>query len=525
MADIEVYNTGVVGVIKDKPAHYLPPEVWTDGNNFRFQDGVASKFKGHASVFGTPTVTPGFLLPIPTFDSIFWIYTSLTKAYVYESGTHTNITRQTAMVDVDYDAQAYRDWNGGILGGIPILNNFEDVPQYWGTLNTSAKLADLSNWPSTLRAKILRPFGPFLVALNITDNGDRFPHMFWWSHPADPGSLPVTWDYTDDEFDAGRKELTDVEGGEIIDALMLKNLLIIYKETSTHYMRYVGGQEVMANDLLWAGSGILAARCRAVIKSGSHHFVATADDVIAHNGQTLESVIDKNNRKYLQRDIDSNNYINSFCVDNPAQREAWFCYPAAGAEYPNKALVWNYNENTIQFRDFVGNYAISGSADLASGAAWSTLSNTWEEATSPWSAEGRRQVLVSDPNETLIYMLDSGESFNGEAITCFLERKSLAFVGKDRQGQPKADFQSMKLCTRLWPKIVGLATVTVRLGVQDNYNAEVSWSAPQEFNPVIDTFLDFTVTGRLYAIRFEATTDLPLQIDGYTLEVELISEF
>lgn len=525
MEKVDLFNIGTVGVNKDIPPHYLPPEVWSNAKNIRFQDNVAYKFKGGSSVFGTPTVAPGFLMGVTTLDEIFWVYTSLTKAYVYESGTHTNITRQSAMVDVNYTTANYRDWNGGVLGGILLLNNGADIPQVWLTLASSTKLTNLVNWPSTLRAKIVRPFGQFLVALNINDNSTLYPHMFWWSHPAEVGAVPASWDYSDPAYDAGRKELTDVDGGELVDALMLRNLLIMYKETSTHYLRYIGGQEVMENNLLWAGSGILAPRCVASIDLGKRHFVATADDLIWHNGQEIESVVDKKLRKTLQNDIDSTNYINSFCVDNAAQREAWFCYPASGAEYPNKALVWNYKYNTLQFRDFFGSYATSGAADLVQSSAWSALSNTWAEASTAWTEEGRKQLLACDPVNTKIYHVDNGETFDGSLMTCVLERTGLAVDGMDRNRQPKVDYSSRKLVTRIWLKVVGTALLSVRLGAQDNFNDEVIWASAKSFDPMTDEYLDFIVNGRLIAVRIETTTDQPFQLEGYTLELVKVSEF
>jgi len=524
MPKIEIYNVGSIGVNRDLPPHYLPPEAWTDSNNMRFQDRTASKIKGHEQIFGTPTVAPGFLLNVPKADTSFWIYCSLTKAYVYESGVHTNITRQTASVDVNYTAIAFNQWNGGALGGVPLLNNGIDVPQYWPSLLASTKLADLTNWPAMMRAKILRPFGPFLVALNINDNGTLYPHMFWWSHPADPGLIPASWDYADPAYDTGRKELTDVEGGQILDALILKNLLIIYKETSTHYMRFVGGQEIMANDLLWASSGILASRCVTLIDQGKKHFVATADDIVQHNGQEIESVLDAKARKYLKFDLDSTNFRNSFCCHNQAQREAWFVYPSSGAEFPNKVLIWNYQYNTIQFRDFVGNFAAPGVAVSSGAIAWNSLTDPWNSLIDRWSEEGNRQLLIADAANTKIFQADKTELFDSNAITSFVERIGLAVIGRDRQGQPKADYTQRKLAKRIWPKITGTAPVTIRVGAQEDFDDAVVWSDAQIFTPGIDKYLDMEANGRLLAVRFESNSSSSWQLEGYDLDIELLGE-
>lgn len=524
MAKVEIYNVGAIGVNRDLPPRYLPPEAWTAALNMRFQDNVAYRMKGHEQVFGTPTVAPGFVLGLPVLSTVYWFYTSLTKAYVYESNVHSNVTRQSTGVDVNYTASAYREWNGCILGGIPILNNGVDLPQYWPTISVSTRLANMTAWPSTMRAKIVRSYGPFLIAFNINDNGTQYPHMLWWSHPADPGTLPASWDYTDPVYDAGRKELIDIEGGEIVDALMLRNLMIVYKQNSTHYLRYVGGQEILGNDQLFAGSGILTARCVASIDRGRKHFVTTADDVITHNGQTMESVLDARARKFLFKDIDGTYYQNSFCMDNPAQREAWFCYPSSGAEYPNKVLIYNYQYGTIQFRDFQGAYATPGNLSTSAAEQWNSLTTTWADVAAPWSEEAQRQVLVASPVDTKLFRLDSTELFDGALITSYLERTGLAVTGRDRQGQPKADFKSRKLCKRIWPKIEGHAPISIQIGAQEDVNDNVLWQPAQIFQPETMKFLDFTANGRFIAVRMEAISSEPWQLEGYDLEIDVLGE-
>lgn len=524
MPKIEVFNCGQYGVVKDIPPHYLPPEAWTDANNMRFQDRNAAKIKGHSRIFDPPSVAPSFLLPVPSATTTYWIYTSLTKAYVYESSVHTNITRQTASVDVDYTAVNHRDWNGGILGGVPILNNGADVPQYWPSINVATKLTALTNWPSTLRAKIVRPYGPFLVALNINDNSNLYPHMFWWSHPADPGTIPASWDYSNPIYDAGRKELTDAEGGPIVDALMLKNLLIIYKESSIHYMRYIGGQEIMANDLLFPGTGIIAPRCVCLINRGKEHFVVTSNDVLVHDSQKIESILDSRARKYLQTDIDPTNFRNSFAMHNPAQREAWFCYPSTGATLPDKALIWNYQESTLQFRDFVGIFGTPGNVDETDAVAWSAASQTWALNESQWSEEGRKQLVIADTTNTRLYKADDSYLFDTTAINSYLERTGLAVMSKDRAGAPKADYTSRKLAKRIWPKITGTAPVTVRVGAQEDFDDTVVWSDAQVFTPGTDKYLDITANGRLIAVRFESNTEAAWQLEGYDIDVEILGE-
>lgn len=521
MVATPLFDLGTQGLIKDRADHTLPPEAWTDAKNVRFTDGDVVKMTGDSQVFGTPTVAPSYILAVPGTSQTFWLYTSLTKAYVYEGGVHTNITRQTASVDVDYTAAAHREWNGCVFQGVPILNNGADVPQYWSAISSATKLANLSNWPgATTKARVMRAFGSYLVALNINDAGTSRPHMVWWSHKADPGSLPASWDYTDATRDAGRIELTDAAAGIILDAQLLRNQLLIYKEGSVHAMRFVGGQNIFAFDPIQVLSGILASRCVSVIDDGKRHFYASQDDILVHNGQEPTSVGDKRMRRSIFASIDSTYYVNSFTFHNPREKEAWFCYPESGSQQPNVAAIWNYRDNTLQLRDFRGSNAETGAITDATADTWTSTSGDWSTDPDPWSSEGRQRTVVAVPGETKILLLDNTEQFDGSSFTAFVERTGLGVLGKSRTGQPKADYTTRKLVTRVWIKMLGLAILTVRIGMQEIRGGTVNWGPEKTFDPTTDQYLDFEVgDGRLIAIRFSTSSDVSWRLESYELEI------
>src|SRR5678815_1969437 len=191
--EFDINDVGSIGSVnpQDVPAYMLPPEAWTIALNMRHVDDGMQSLDGWQQVFGTPLFAPHFAMSLSTQTANFWIYTSLAKAAVYDGTTHTDITRT---VGGDYGATQTYQWNGTILGGIPILNNGIDVPQFWSPQTVATKLVALTNWPATYRTMVMRAFGPFLVAFNIQVAGTSFPHRVLWSHPADPGSVPASWD-------------------------------------------------------------------------------------------------------------------------------------------------------------------------------------------------------------------------------------------------------------------------------------------------------------------------------------------
>lgn len=512
MPVINVY--GSTGIIKDVPPHMLPPEAWTEGNNMRMVDGFMKRFSGHAQVLGTPSVAPGFVFFVPAANDKFWLYANLTAVHATDGTTHANITRGAG----PYTATNFRDWNGCILGGVPILNNGNDVPQYWPTLSLAGDLANLTAWPATLRAKSIRNFGLHLVAMNLVDGGNVLSHALRWSHKADPGTVPTSWDVTNPAVDAGQTHLTDIQGGELLDGYLLFNYLVLYKQRSTHLMRFIGPPDVFGFELLF-NSGLLNARSCAIIDLGVKHFCVSEDDVLVHAGtRNVDYPLNAKDRRYLFNDMDASSRVNAFAFDNPFNEEAWFAYPSSGATIPNKALVWNYRTGLPKFRDFPGISADVGSLPTSAGAAWDSVVGSWDNMVGPWNAEGERRIVVADPTNTKLWGLDTGFTFGTSTVTAYVQRTGWAIVGKDRFGQPKADFNVRKLFKRIWPKLRGSAVVQVRLGSQEEFDGPVTWAPYQTFDPV-RKFLDFKVNGRFGAIEISTTSNADLQVDGFDIEV------
>jgi hypothetical protein len=519
---INLENLGTAGVIKDIPPWYLPPEAWSDAGDMRFYNAQALRMAGHTQVFGTPSIAPGFLMNVPAPNSSFWIYGDLADMYVYDAGVHTKITKNA----FTYNAIAYAEWNACLLAGIPILTNPHDVPQYWSPQSVGQKLQDLTAWPSTLRARVVRNIGPYLVALNLVDTGIALPQTITWSNEADPGAVPTSWDYTDPTVSAGRTHLTDTKGGQLLDAGLLGSIMVLYKENATHSLRFIGGTNVFAPDLLF-GFGILATRCWCQFDGGNRHFVVTPDDIIIHSGtvSSVERPFESRYKSAFFADLDVDHFSNTFCFENPAFKEVWLCYPQSGQTYPNKAIVWNYQNgsgNNVTIRDFNGTCADVGAYTDSAGRTWDSIVGTWDEQVAVWAASQRRRTIFGDPNGTKIYSADTGYAFGSDTVTAFIERVGLAILGKDQNGKPKVDYENRKLCTRIWPKIRGTASVSVRVGAQDSLDldAPVTWC-----NPVIyDKSLGFCdvdppVNGRALAVRMESTSDAPWQVEGYGLEV------
>jgi len=535
MGKVPLEEISKYGVIKETPMHRLPPEAWTDALNVRFVDKRAETIGGDAAVMGTPSGPPGFVMSVDNAGDTFWLYAEAVGAgsqvFVYNSGTHSDITNSGGA----YNVPNYRDWNGDVFQGVPILNYGNGVPQYWPTPNVSDDLDDLPNWPANTTAKVLRAFNNYLVALNITDGTGAHPHRALWSDGAGPGELPVSWDVNDPAFDADHRDLSDVNSGQILDGIALRDFFIIAKNESLWIMRYIGGTLIHSVKPSLRAAGLIAPRCMIPLNIAKTKaevaFLMTGDDLGSYDGQDFLSVVEDRDRKFLIQDIDPRNYENSFVLDNRAQDEAWFCYPENGETDPSMACIWNYKENTITFREFRGTSAANGPVEGASTATWATVMGTWEtQGPAKWQEASRRKVVVSHQSATKLLQLESGDDFDGTDFDWVLERTGLAVTGTDREGNPIVNYGSRKIITRIWPKVKG-GPILIQVGGADTPDPEdVVWQPGVIFDPAdgvrfCDPAGDDAPANWVYnAIRFSGTSAEPSKLEGYTLEIEELSE-
>lgn len=536
MPTVPIHLAGNLGVIKDVAPHELPPEAFTDARNVRFQNGKVIEFTGEASVFEDASfVVPYyFLRAVPGDANLFWLLMGLAKIYTTTGGTHTNITRQTAGVDVDYTGTVDNKWCTTILGGIPVLTNGVDLPQYWSSISAGTKLANFPTtaglWNANHRARIIRAFKSYLMAFNVTKTSTKYPNLVKWSHPADPGALPSSWDETDPTKDAGEKPLDT--GGDILDALPLGDTMIIYSETSTHGARLTNNQAIFTFPLILSESGILAQDCVKAVPPLKKHFVVTGDDIILFDGVSGESIADKRVRSYIFRQLDSTYFTRSFVAINYFNREMWFCYPETNNTFPNIAAVWNWVENNWTFRDLnqISHIANGPIDDSTVDETWDADSGAWNDDTTVWNEKfyraSIRDMLMAQPGSTKLLRGDYTNLFDGSTIRSWVERTGLTIVGRDRFGNPKVDMQARKFIDEVWPRISG-GPVNITVGATDMVANTPTYGSPVKFDPAQHDKVDADppMEGRFIAIKFEQESTEDWTMEGYDVNIELTGRY
>ncbi|MFZ6733775.1 hypothetical protein ACO0LG_17745 [Undibacterium sp. Ji42W] len=513
MALVKIQNVGQFGVNKDLSQHEIPVNAWTDVRNIRFLDGYAYQFYGHGEVYNSPTVVPQYVLPLTISGNRYWLYMSAAKSHAvtYSGGvvTHTDITHAAPRTGV------VNQWTHALLSGLPILNvgDVSKVPMSWD-LNVANKFVDLPNWPANTYCKSLRAYKNFLVAMNLTVAGTNKPFLVKWSHPADPGAFPASWDAADATKDAGEVDLAEANS-PVVDGLPLRDSFIIYTENSTHRMDFVGAQSMFRFSKILGMSGMLNRNC--AVEFDGWHFVVTGSDVIVHDGQTASSVLDKQTRRFFFQNIDVNSRSNVFVFKNPFLNEIYLAYPAIGSAVCDKAMVYNFVDKTVSFRDLPNvNHANYGAVSNDLGGTWAQDSDSWDSDLTFWSGpdytpDTARVVMAS--NDQRLYMLDASASFNGSLPSAYLERRGLSFDTPE----------SIKLVKGVRPRIVGNAgeTVKVSVGYADTPYDEPVW-VTGTYTIGSTVAVDLFASGRYISHRYASGSAFQWRLDSVDMDVDIM---
>jgi hypothetical protein len=498
-------SSGQFGYIADAAPQELPANAWSYARNIRFRDGYAERFAGSGQVFTTPSVTPYWIAPFRNGNSKFWIHAGIARVYVDDGTTRTDLTPASTYTGAIDDR-----WTGGSASGVMVINNGIDQPQFWAG-NPAVKFANLTAWDANWRCACLRPFKQYLVALDITKSGTRYPHMVKWSAAAVPGAVPSSWNEADPTKDAGEQDLAETTDF-LVDQLPLGDLNVIYKERSMYGMQYIGQPFIWRFFRLPGEVGMLARGCVANTPKG--HVVLTSGDLVVHSGQGPESIITGRMKKWLFNQIDATNYRRAFVFASYLTNECWVCFPESGQSACTLALVWNWQEDTFTTRQLQNaTYGAAGPV-VSSSAIWSTETRTWNTDTRTWGNESlastQSRVLLST-TAPLITMTEAAQTFDGTSPTVTLERTGITLDAPD----------TVKTVRSIIPRIDAVAGTQVSIQVGGSMDAEVAptWSTPITYTVGTTRKADAFAAGRFLAFRITGTTTNQWRLRSFDMDI------
>jgi hypothetical protein len=285
----------------------------------------------------------------------------------------------------------------------------------------------------------------------------------------------------------------------------------------------VGGQYIFDEDPFLENTGLLAPRCVALTGDGQRHFFVAQDNIYLHDGNSAKPLLDKKTKRYLFNALDIGYYASSFVFINPVRREGWFCYPSLGNQLPSRALIVNYETLAVTECDVDFQAAAIGTVQTSDPGVWDSDSNSWVSDSTTWDITNRRKIVLCKPTATKFEQLDLGLTRDGVQFTGLIQRVGLSMVGRNRRsGEWIVDFETRKMCHRVWPKMSGSA-VQIRLGGQDIPGGPVRWSLPQTFDPSVSKYCDISAEGATLCIEISGKNGWKL--DGYKLDLVTLGKF
>ena len=424
-----------------------------------------------------------------------------------------------------YETTASENWTATVIGGVLVMTNGVDEPQYWelisGVPATIQKMQNLNNFTASTECKSMRAFRSFLVALNVTTSGINYPRLVKWSTEAATQTTPTSWDASSAIVDAGEYELADSKGA-ILDGLPLRDTFMIYKEDSIYSMTYVGTPFIFAFRQLSPSVGALTKNCVAEYDGG--HFFFGNGDIYINDGQKVTSILPHKIRDYIFQFIDGAQFKKSFVVADYGNTEMWACFPTpeGTSTQCNKAVVWNWTNNAFTIRDLpdLAHIGYGTIADPNAFTTWAEAIPTWSSALGWWAQtwDQEENVLVmASPTDTKLYRNASGNREDTTDMTSFIARTGMSATA---QGQP--DQTVVKRIKAIYPKmeVTGSNTVNVYVGTQMSTEEAVTWTSAQTFDPDTQSKISIRASGKFYGVKFESTGDFDWRLDGYTIELD-----
>lgn len=332
----------------------------------------------------------------------------------------TTIGAYSGNATSNFSVRSSYGYTGGVFNGLLLFNHPNDGLYYLSSSTSILRKVprfkyDATNWAT---AAAVRTFKSFIIVLGV--NGYR-QAVNWSNSISDPSSLPSTFTASNTNL-AGGTILAETVGNAV-DCLPLGEVNIVYMTDARYAMQYLeGSTAVFQFTRLPGNSGLLTANCVVTTPMG-HVFLTPDFDVMAHNGGEAKSIASNRVKKHLKASISADISL-CFLAVNPAKSEVWVCYPSTSTTGCDKALVWNWVDDTW------GKFDLVGSATSASAVTFG-VEGIWPGVDQ--DALGMFAYHAVDSTKTGIYYSATAVgSMFGAPITGTLIREGMDMGDRDR---------------------------------------------------------------------------------------------
>lgn len=535
MPTVPFRGVGEVGVVTDQEAHDIQFNAWQEAKNFRFANGVVSRY----SVFKYFEPDYSYTkVPIGSFEGGGASSTGVLVT-VFSDGTMEQRSGgvTTSVTPTGTLGTGTTQVTNAFLGGLTYVNRAEDVPSF--RANPASSFAPLTGWDAGWRAKSLRSYGDFLIALNVTLGPTEYPVMVKWSDAAQAGAPPSNWDTADLASLSGETILNDCRDG-LVDGVPLADSFMVYGQTQTFRMDFIGAPFVFRFQKVFDDVGMIAPNC--AVEVDGKHYVFGENDIYMHDGFTKVSLVKSRVYEGIFKNLDVNLKERCFVYHDVARSEIGFCFPSLEGSNAipvsetigcNQAAVYNYQSNTWAFVD-MPHIVSSTYTSNASSRQWEDVDG-WNLETVSWaSLDGRRVsslVLTSAgasgvPAQTVFLDKLEGGYLSSPVVEGWLWEAFGLFLMKDMDelGVPLYGRKMIRSIVPQFKTSNDTAQIRIQFGQAGSPNAPIAWlnliSLPVYFGVKYDT----RINGRYLSMRFEIPAGTDVSFGGFDADVILLSK-
>lgn len=320
-----------LGIIGNIPPTMLDPRAFTNCNNIRLKDGVASKRTGYVAYAAEAAITgvPLLLFGYQQFDlTEYEILVTTTNVYRNVAGTWTSLVGSLNGTAAGRASLAF-------IENYMVFTNGVDAPaKCLGTTWTALDDGKTIGW-ADYRPKIFVPYKERLLGFNDNVSG---------SETAIREIHSVLGDFDNvNDSGAGYNDFTRGMGNEIVGAAELKDYVAVYKNMSCCLLDYIGGTGLYSLNAHIQGVGLLAQHCIANLGT-SHIFLGSDWNFHEWNGGWELNHIGDPIKKLMQSELTAASKAKAkrnFCVVSLEQREVTFFIVIGANNYPTR--MWTYN--------------------------------------------------------------------------------------------------------------------------------------------------------------------------------------
>lgn len=516
MATFRLRNLGEVGFVgPEVPRFAVPPGGFTQISNARCYGGaVVTLRQSNKFMIGTATAAPvwggnipyWFMPVVSDDDTSYIVYTQSTLLFAANKNDRALAMTRTAGAGTAISYGATSNWSGVIIGGTPLVTNGIDAPQWKSLQSIVGRFRNLrwddsagTTWdnrtagPTT--CSIVANLNNHAVALNLLENGTRYSSRVRWSHPYSTGGSyntePTTWDDTRLDSQADFYDIHD-DAAKIVDALNLGDDLIIYKREATWRMTYVGGDAIFAFRKLFS---VGAHGLNCVVDIGGRHVVFTYDDIVMHDGVSIQSIATERVRRLIL--------------------DTYLSGPARVFHHKrNNEVVITFNSRVIVY-----NYVTQKWYELPTGSIFHAAHILYLNTSA--ATEGSK-FLVSNSTDSMIYDFDP---LTATAATCTASLEMPLLLGKTPD-IALTELGNLKKVRRITPYFECSATALMQFHLVGYHTPAATDGRTASGAVTLSTTMHWNcdVTGYQFDLRVYAWSMAPIRWYGLDVEYDLIGQ-